>query len=357
MKKLFFTVVILLTVFNLSYSQVITVSNATNTPGQFSNLQTAIDSASPGDTIYVHGANYTTITVNKTLTFIGPGNNIQGQFTTMAWLPLIYLDNVVPTTTASGSKFIGLHIGYIAKKSSEQFQIDNITIERCRISTSLSSHVLGDNWIIRNNLFYWSGTGGSLELNNYNNILIANNIFHAPAGTFQIKLSNKSSVLITNNLFTGHYENSSQFQNISNATFSNNIFFGKSPQGVTSSIFEKNITYGNLSSNALPYGNNVGINNLVNMDPLFTLVAIDNLKYLFDYAFNYQLMATSPGKNAGTDGTDIGIFGGPFPMPLFNNLTLDGAPKLPQIYYMHIQNNVIDQNTPINVTVKARKRD
>ena len=41
-------------------------------------------------------------------------------------------------------------------------------------------------------------------------------------------------------------------------------------------------------------------------------------------------------------------------MPTNANV-ISGESKLPQIYYMNIQNNVIDQNTPINVTVKARK--
>ena len=39
-----------------SFAKVITVNNNINSPGQYTNLQQAIDSASAGDTIYVHGS-------------------------------------------------------------------------------------------------------------------------------------------------------------------------------------------------------------------------------------------------------------------------------------------------------------
>lgn len=363
MKKVLISLFFVLCFGGVSIAQVLTVSNTTNSPGQFTNLQDAIDAANSGDTIYVHGSptNYGTVTVNKRLTIIGPGFNAQGQFTTPATIITIFLDAIVPSSSATGSKFIGLNIGRLLEKSSEQFQIDSIIIERCRFFTNnAQNYVLGNNWVIRNNLFEWTSThsGHSLNLNFYNNIVIANNIFNSPAGSYQIRNSNKNSVIITNNLFLGHYVSSLQFLNISNAVFANNIFFGKSPFGASTSVFENNLTWGEPYNSILPYGDNTGINNFVFVNPEFEDVPAPTSaeKYLFSYDNDYRLKPTSPGKNAGTDGTDIGIFGGPYPMPL-NNGIITGEPYIPQIYYMHLQNNVIDQNTPINVTIKVRSVD
>ncbi|MDD3876957.1 MAG: hypothetical protein PHT69_10070 [Bacteroidales bacterium] len=357
MKNLIIVLTLLFQSYLVSYTQVITVSNQPNTPGEYSSIQDAINAANPGDTLLIHGANYSAITVNKPLTLIGPGDCIQGQFPIKAWIPSITLDSTGPTSTASGSKFISLNIGYISKKPIDQYQINNIVVERCHISTSLSSHVLGDNWIIRNNVFYWNSTGGTLDINNNNNLLVSNIVFHAPPTAYQISNSDKSSVVIANNIFTGHYDYSNQFKIISNAYFSGNIFFGKSPQGATNSIFENNITYGNLASNILPYGTNTGINNWVNTDPLFVNVPNDNSKYEFSCYKDYNLQPGSPGYNILTNEQLVGIFGGAFPMPAFDTYIIAGHPPLPQVYFLQLLSNLVSTNIPIDVMVKVRKND
>lgn len=351
MKKILLPAILILLNFTVAFSQVKTISNALNSPTQYTNLQMQIDSANNGDTIYVHPGTYGNIRLNKRLTLIGTGFNPQGQYTTTANISAVTLDKFVPTTSSTGSKFIGLNIGYINQLSTEQFQIDSILIERCRITTSSSSYVLGNYWTFRNNLFYWTGTTGNVDVNFYSYILFENNIFHAPNGSFQIKNSNKNTVFFLNNIFTGHYDNIAQFFNVSYARFENNIFFGKSPYQATNSDFAKNIFYGSVNNSINPTSNGVGN---ITADPQFTSMPITNDMYQFAYTNDYRLKTTSPGRNAGTDGTDIGIFGGQNPMPL-NVITITGEPKIPQIYYMFLQNAVIDQNTPLNVTIKARK--
>jgi len=357
MKRIILPLFCILNFTFLSFAQVITVSNAVNTPGQFSNLQLAIDAAQPGDTIYVHGATYGNITVNKTLTIIGPGYNAQGQFTARATIPTIFLDRYVPATTASGSRFIGLNIGSIGTLSSNQFVIDDIVFERCRFYANSVTEVLGNGWVFKNNFFDWPNeANGVLSINYYNRILITNNMFNSRSGNRQIRNSNKRDVIIRNNIFTGSFENANQFLNISNAHFSYNIFFGKSPQGATFSSFEYNITYGEIPFMNLPYGSNFGTTNLVNVNPQFVFMPPDNSMYVFSHEYDYRLKDISLGKSVGPDSTEVGIFGGPYPMPT-HNLKFTGEPRIPQIYYMNLQNNVVDQNTPINVTIKARKMD
>lgn len=352
MKKILLPTILILLNFMVAVSQVKTISSAANSPTLYTNLQTQIDSANIGDTIYVHPGSYGSVTLNKRLIFIGAGYNPQGQFTGISYISVLTLDKYVPASSANGSKFIGLTIGYINKKSQDQFQIDSILIERCRIISNTPSHVLGNYWTFRNNLFYWTNTSGvGVDVNLYNYILFENNVFHSPNGANQILNSNKNTVFFFNNLFTGHYENIAQFSAVSNARFENNIFFGKSPYTATSSDFTKNIFYGNNVNYINP--SSTGVNNITS-DPQFMSTPIDNTMYNFVYTIDYRLKSSSPGKNAGTDGTDIGIFGGQNPMPL-NVITMTGEPAIPQVYYMLLQNAVIDPNTPLNVTIKARK--
>jgi len=359
MKNFIILCALLLLVYRVGFAQVITVSNQPDSPGQFTNLQTAIDSANPGDTLYVHGSpnSYGNITVDKRLTFIGPGFNPQGQFTSIANINSITLDSIVPTSSGFGSRFIGLYISNIYKNTIGFHQIDNIIFERCRIASgNLVSYVCGNNWVFKNCLFSWT-QGGALNLGAYNNIVISNNFFSFGTLNYTnyaaIVNSNKSSVIINNNIFTGYFSGPS-FDNVSNAQISNNIFYGKWPSGATSSVYTNNLSYASASTQLPPAGNS-GLNNIVNQDPLFVYLPIST--FTFNYSYDYHLQPASPGHNAGTDYTDIGIFGGAFPMPPFGAFTITGHPRLPQVYFLHLQNNVISLNAPLGITVKARRFD
>ena len=352
MKNLIIVCILISQVYSVGFAQVITVSNQSNSPGQYSNLQAAINAANPGDTLYVQGStnSYGNITVNKRLTFIGPGFNPQGQFIVTANIGSITLDSVVPTSSGTGSNFIGLNIANITE-TVYYSQINNILVDRCRISGSLKSYISGNNWIIRNCLFIWAGHLNVINIGNWSNLVILNNVFSfspfGPNSTFPaIENSYQSSIIINNNIFTG-YNQGGAFQNIANAQFSNNIFYGKSPTGATSSVFSNNLSFGG-SAPILPPTGNIGQNNLVNVDPQFVSIPVNT--FTFDYAYDFHLDTTL----LGSDGTDIGIFGGTYPMPSFGGYIITGHPRLPQVYFLHLQNNVISLNTPLNITVKAR---
>ena len=363
MKNLIIVFILLSLVYRVGFAQVITVSNQPSSPGQYYSIQAAINAANSGDTLYVQGSpnSYGNIVVNKRLTFIGPGFNPQGQFTSMATIGMITLDSLNSIGCATGSRFISLNIAYINKKQIEFYQINNIIFERCKISTTDSneSFVSGNGWVFRNCLFYWTG-GSDLNLGNYDNIVILNNFFNfAPQSTSQIAItaSNKPTIIINNNIFTGSgtgYYSGPTFSNISGAQISNNIFYGKSPLGTSSCVFANNLSYGS-SSTTLPPPGNTGQNNIANADPQFVYIPIS--AYTFDYTYDFHLQVSSPGHNAGTEGTDIGIFGGAYPMPTFGASTITGHPPIPQVYFLQLQNNVISLNTPLVITIKARRFD
>lgn len=72
---------------------------------------------------------------------------------------------------------------------------------------------------------------------------------------------------------------------------------------------------------------------------------------------NYNLQASSPGKNAGTDGTDIGIFGGqyPFPKSVQASYVHCVTPVIPVVRDLIIQNSSVPANGTLNFSVKAYK--
>ena len=89
------------------------------------------------------------------------------------------------------------------------------------------------------------------------------------------------------------------------------------------------------------------------VDPLFVN---ENGDFFFDEAEDYHLSGGSPGKNMGTDGTDIGLYGGIYSWPE-GNLTpyiYSPFPSVPQIIEMNIENSAVPIDGTINVNLKAK---
>lgn len=321
-------------------AKVITVSNHTNSPGQYTNLQTAIDSASAGDSIYVHGSNtsYGNVKIKKLLYLFGTGHNPNKANTLVSEIGNIQLDSTVNVTGASGSKIIGFKLnritGYAASGGTK-----NILVSRNYfITTGSKISVTGSGWIIQNNIILAS----YVDLNSSSNVIIRNNVF---SGSY-ITSSDKSSVLISNNVFIG---NSYALSIVSNAIIANNIFKGATPKGpnINGNVFSNNLTY-QTSYDTIPFGTNTGSGNMVAQNPLFVNVPAN----AFSYSYDFSLQAASPGKNAGTDGTDVGIFGGVMP---FTDMT--GSPAIPQVKSVSILNPVIPVGDSLKVVIKANKQN
>ncbi|MBK8226131.1 MAG: hypothetical protein IPK70_03015 [Flavobacteriales bacterium] len=304
-----------------------TVSNAASQPAQYNDLQTAINAAVTGDTLYVLGTGnaYPAVTIDKQLTVIGSGYAppAPAQPTT---IPTLYL-----YPNSGGSRLIGLSIS-----SNLYLYSSNCTVERCNIyyiSTQVTSL---SNLVFRHNYIYY------YSMNNPASALVANNIIHSGG---YLQSSNSTSVVITNNLFIGYYWHA--LHTISGALISNNIFWQSTPvqPSVTGCTFNNNITY-QTADNVIPYGSNGGSGNQVGADPQFTNAP----NITVNYAYNYDLLPASAGNNAGTDNTDIGIFGGPAPWPNQNGLA-----RIPFVKEFNLQFTQVPQGGTVDGTVKAKK--
>ena len=328
-----------------SQAAILTVDNSSNSSSSFSNVDAAISAATAGDTIHIIGSNtsYGNVLVTKQLTIIGAGYNPPNQLGLRSEVNFIALGQNISGNDVSGTKITGLYINVLTTNNSSI--TTNITIERCFINSSLNlSAVNSAGWVIQNNILLHLNLGGSP------NCAVRNNII-----TGTITSSDEPSVTITNNLFTGSTTVSSAFQNVQHAQIMNNIFYsGRNPQGCTMSVFNNNITF-QTANNTLPYGNNTGSGNIVNSDPLFANV--QGGSFQFDY--DYRLGLASPGSNAGTDNSDIGIYGGTNPFPIGGPAPFltSAPPRVPQVMEINIMNTNLPQGTPLNFQVIARKQN
>ena len=331
--------------FSISRGAIITVDNNSNSGGQFTSLQTAVNSAQPNDTIHVIGSNtnYGSVTVPIPLTIIGAGYNPPNQFGLASTLSSVLLGGS-GGVTASGTRLMGLNITSSVSGGSGANTVNNVIIERCDIWSISMLTTFCSNWVVQNNLLNY------ISISNNSNVIIRNNIIENTIST-----SNQPNVLITNNVFTSTTQTGSIFSNVSNAVISNNIFyFSRSPQGCSLSTFNNNITF-NTSNNTLPYGNNSGTGNLVNVNPVFNNAPNGG----YGPANDYRLQATSPGVNAGTDNTDIGIYGSinPFPIGGLAPFLTSAPPAVPQIIELDILNSNVAQGDSLQIHIRARKQN
>ncbi|GHT43430.1 hypothetical protein FACS189438_0590 [Bacteroidia bacterium] len=305
----------------------------------YDDLETAIQKAVSGDTIYLPGAEVQVkndLVISKKLAFIGAGCDVDS----IGGLRRTEIKkgndavNINFREGSSGSLLTGCVVGTITfgfkDDVNDLFQdIENVTIWRNKT---------GDIYL-----------GVSYTQNNkVKNIFIRENIITYVYG------NNASNCWVNNNLISGYVNalyDSQIYNNVIlsyinllyGCTLQNNYFaysYFNSPG--ENNIFNNNaFLYSNIT---FPYGTNTGSNNLVNQEFIrtFQVNNSDRPKYL-------TIRDTSPCKKAGTDGTDIGLYGGltPYKSRPFNP---------------HIEQSVISTQTDkdgklnVNIRVSAQTR-
>ncbi len=183
---------------------------------------------------------------------------------------------------------------------------------------------------------------------NSNTVIIDHNIFFGANNFFRC-----FNIIVTNNIFT-------------RAT--GTVFYGAT-SGAVLCTFNNNLSNQTTIADPTTYtpatnfvntytgsggGGNFGGGNIIGQEPLYATAP--NLTE-YSPSANYRLQASSPGKNAGTDGTDLGIYGGSYPFPRGG---ADGSgydtspmPPIPQVTELNIQNATVPVNGTLNVNVKA----
>jgi hypothetical protein len=334
MKKLHLSLLSLALVFGFDAMAVIrTLSNNTNSPGQFTTFAAAHTASATGDTIYVHGSpyNYGSFTLSKQLTIIGIGHNPQKQAPLKSFVDYIYFG-----TGSGGSKVIGMEIYEVHTSTSN---INNVEIRLCKITYRiLLDDASSSNWIVESCVFTSAGMNfhGSSSQSGHR---IRNSVFN---GYIYNMNGSNGYHYIENNVFL---YNGSAFDYVNPAYVNNNIFYRSNPSGTGNGItYSNNISY-QCANNNFPNGTN-----LTNQDPQFVNFTSGGPGVYFSYAHDYRLQATSPAKNYGTDSKDLGVFGG------IGDYNQNGIPRIPYISEFTISNPTVSPGGTLNIDFKSKVR-
>ena len=352
-------------------------------------LQNAINAAVANDIVYVQPSptTYGTATINKKITLRGIGGYATGQpfYSNVGAITLTNTsDNL---SNASGTIVEGLNVAYpnninVGTQSGiNPYTLQDVTISNCIVSgriNRVAGYQPATNLTIKNcstginmvgttpttqlyiyncRLYAPGGSPISLRAGQFTNVIISNNIIYQDT-PFRLDGAVVSGAVLANNNFLGGTATStSNFTNSGMADWlvTNNIFYGFAPNSA-SGTFERNTYTNNISigttNNALPPAGtgtgNTGSGNKPGENPLFVNAPL-NTAYTGNEDFNLQ--ASSPAKNAGFDGTDMGITGGGYPVTEGNIKFKNTAIPVITVF---TPASIVPQNQPVKANIKAK---
>jgi hypothetical protein len=318
---------------------IINVSNvASGVHIDYTSLTNAVSNAQAGDTIYIYpsSATYGSVTIDKQLTIIGPGYDVQLNPTLeiSTYTGSVILDVVTISGSADGTIITACDINELRILGQS-----NITIKRNRIRREINVEQCS-NILINANYF------NSTE--NYGCYSCADGFYH-------VRIIESSSVLVSNNLFDAFSDASGGctpsfynygFDNLlvnpaSDAIILNNSF--RDRVIVHNSVLKNNIfllteQYSTCADFPISHANsiiqyNVLVDTLPELDATNYQNAIEADLFVawpiqgsqsFDSRFHLQ--SGSPAAGAGEGGVDCGPFAGADPYKL------SGIPFIPVVY-------------------------
>lgn len=302
----------------------------------------AYGASKSGDTIYLSGGEYAISgTISRKLTIIGAGYHPDS---TKATRTTILDGSVVLANGSSGTWLEGLYVTSSIYVNSYD-TAHNIRVHRCfagsLIQTEQRGGLINYNFTITECNFLIFNGGNSVS-----NLYIGNSIIRS--AMYNI---NKPALIENNYFVTGAY--STLIYNLQWVTFRNNIvnnsFWpgGNVLSGVYNSKFRNNL-WTNTPGGS--YTSNDTLKETIGVVP--DSIFINAPGYGFEWYYNYHLKAKTASQFRGTDGSEIGLYGG-----TISPFKEGGVPRNP-----HIQSAVIDEKTDasgklkINLKVQAQKR-
>ncbi len=311
----------------------------------YTTINAAVAGASASDTIYLPGGdilNTGDLVIDKRLTIVGCGHYPDSTLatnTTRFSTIQIYVKTGADSGSISGCYLYGFSFG---TNYSGDGNVLNYRIERCCIYSMNFSNwtTLGaQGVIIRENVI----------VNPIQGVAVAPTVFEKNIFRSNVGYNNPATFL--NNIFyiTGNFDTGGEgsifLNNIIITTSSNTINLG------TYNLYNNNLfcTTASSGGSVACGATNTCNNNISNQFATDTFINASTSN--FAYSNSYHLKPTSPGVNAGTDGTDVGIFGTPYPYK-------DGAVP----FNPHISSKTIGTvlsptgNLPVTIKVSAQPR-
>ncbi|WP_319591855.1 hypothetical protein [uncultured Draconibacterium sp.] len=338
MKKYIF--IPLLFVSALCWGQAQFVVQNGNKTEVYTNINTAIENAVDGDTLYVPGGGFSLSSgnIDKSLHWVGVGHYPSETGATHASRITTEINLY---DGCSGSSFEGIYftryfrIGFDA-------DVTDITFNRCRIGDYIIFNYINNTNTNLNSTIKecvikgYLDARGSEGLNIQNSILFGtisnfkqsnftHNTINADASYSQV-IINCESCLFENNAFG--FENNTN-DNCTGCTFTSNVFAGAFPSGGS-------VTDGGGNFVSVGYG----------VDDVYTDLSGSNSVTTFSYDNDYSLKNSAWISSDGT--TPIGIYGSTTPYKTI--------PYYPHINAATIADKVINNQLGVTIEVQAQER-
>jgi hypothetical protein len=356
---------------NAVFGNTYTVDNTPFSGAHYSNLQTAIDSASSGDSLIVMPSfnTYGKITINKKLNIYSRG--VHGFKVSPDKSAMVELVEFVENS--NGSIFQGFNLIVGTTSGMILTKCENISILHNFFNSTYLNFATGgssqvSNVQVKGNIF-WNSVNQNqqaLAINGANYCDISNNYFidifkgsYFAGIYYSFIVGGNSSNSLRNNFFAltelsgtnYYYQSTSGFFRNSSAVFRNNIFWTDS----------KNITSFDSTSSGGDYRNNITYSryskaydlpgtNYNDTLPEFETDFSGNKQINYDLSYNFRLKSSSVGKNGGTDSTDVGLYGGGYAFGM--NIKSKGVAIFEEF---EILNPVVKKGGPLKVKIMARK--
>ena len=286
----------------------------------------------PGDTIYLPNGSFGTATINRKVVIFGVGHDPESTAATFS----TQMTSLILAAGAEESIISGLSLTNLS------ITAGNTDIRRCHISTIGYGSNLANGGSLRECIIYTRISG-----NGVSNLNMSNCIFHTAntaTNTANLFIKDVKNSIFQNNILMNYWRFG--FQDITDCVFNNNYIIGYNNNEITNCLFNNNIFSTNVN---FPNGSNNGADNLSNLTVNATFEDVNETMIRFLYTNDYNLRNASPGKGAGLDGTDIGIFGGAFPFKV------GSTPRNPHISEKDIPFNLTtDGKLPVKITVEAQ---
>lgn len=350
MKHVFYTIISILCLQPV-FAGVLTVSNATVSPGQYSSISAAISAAAAGDTLLIHGTgiSYGGFTLNKSLVLIGPGHNPTDKQNSNA----VIIDNINMTAGSSQSKFYGLNINQI---STGNTSIVDVVVSNCLIRNQIIfTNSNSNNWVVDGCIFTSTGYNVNGAGTAASNLRVRNCVLN---GVFYNFPTSSGYNYITNSVFLGG-TNENTFQFVNAFFITNSIFYRAIPRQSNSwVVFDRCVSYNTIGGNNAfsPNANGVARTVYEGVNPDFEDFPAAGA--LFNYAHNFRLKQTSPVKNSGTDATDVGVYGGTEFSNVIYGYNQNGIPLNPYIKSFTITgNSTVNAGDNLQIAVEAKVRN
>jgi hypothetical protein len=325
-------------------AQSVIVLHSTDTTAVFTGTTAFADAyalSENGDTLYLSGGGFTAPTnFEKGLKIFGAG--IHPDSTAATYITQIS-GNIEIKNGADGLYFEGIQFSHQIRESYTQV-VNDVSFVRCKFDNNIDLGVSGSPSVLRTNYaFIQSVFMSSLDIEGVTNSLMTNCIFNDRLVNSNSNSIKNSSFLYTPSSSSYDIISNSNTNLISNCIFhdpSNNYFIEGSSNTIQNCITQ----HSTPGFGSTP----IDVNNYKGIDLSTVFISLPSEPFSFDD--NYHLTASAETTYLGDDGTQVGIYGGLFPLK-------EGfVPQNPHISTKTISSGT-DENGFLNVDVEVNAQD